>query len=111
MTSSRIRPGHPAVIVNASAGGALVETPRRLLPGSTIELQFDRGGTRLAVRAVVVRSSVSRLHSASVWYRGAVSFESPVPGFPATTADGYSVLPHVQRDATPFRAPTTPDVL
>jgi hypothetical protein len=108
---TRIRPGHVASIVDVSAGGALIETARRLLPGSTIELQLDREHDHVAVRGTIARCAVSRLHPAIVWYRGAIVFDSVLPGFPSASSDGYCVLPHVRRSGASFRAPTTPDVL
>ncbi len=111
ITATRIRPGHPASILDVSAGGALIETERRLLPGSCVELQLDRGNERIAARGSVCRCAVSRVQATSVWYRGAIVFERPIPWFLIGSGAGYSVLPHENRGGTPFRAPTTPDVL
>lgn len=111
ITGSRIRPGHAAALVDVSGGGALIESVRRLLPGAAVELQLDREHERINVRGTIARSAVSRLHPSIVWYRGAVVFETVLPGFPSVASDGYSVLPHVRRSAAPFRVRNTPDVL
>jgi len=107
IVATRIRPGHSATVVDVSAGGALIETPRRLLPGSTVELQVDRAHDRIAIRGSVGRCSVSRLTPTCVWYRGAIVFERMLPWFPTEAGDGYSVLPHQNRGGTPFRASAT----
>jgi hypothetical protein len=111
IVSARIRPGHAATVIDVSAGGALVETPRRLLPGSTVEIQVERTEDRLAVRGTVSRCGVSRIHSTIVWYRGAIVFDSLLPWFPESNAEGYRVLSHESRSGTSFRAPVTPQIV
>jgi hypothetical protein len=111
IVSARIRPGHAATVIDVSAGGALVETPRRLLPGSAVEIQVERNDDRLAVRGVVSRCGVSRVHATIVWYRGAIVFDSALPWFPEGGADGYGVLPHESRSGVSFRAPVTQSIV
>jgi PilZ domain len=110
IVSTRIRPGHAASLVDVSAGGALVETPRRLLPGSAVELHVERRDERVAIRGSVARCSVSRVHATCVWYRGAIVFDRALPWFLERDANGYRILSHESRDGTPFRAPITPEV-
>ena len=72
----RIRPGDRAVVIDASSRSVLIETHRRLVPGSVVELQMEIGtAERLTARGRVIRSSVSRLCATSVSYRGAVLFD------------------------------------
>ena len=75
----RIRPGHDVLVIDLSEGGALVETSRRLLPGSTAELLLDALNGRHSTRASVVRSSVCALLADLVLFRTALMFERPVP--------------------------------
>ncbi|HTK29471.1 MAG TPA: PilZ domain-containing protein [Vicinamibacterales bacterium] len=107
IVSARIRPGHPATVVDVSAGGALIETTRRLLPGSAVEIQVERRDERVAVRGRVARCAVSRLHPACVWYRGAIVFDQALHWFHDAGAAGYPVLPGESREGTTFRVPAT----
>lgn len=79
MVCARVRPGLDVTLVDLSAGGALVETVHRLLPGSAIELKLDSGEKRAAVRGRVLRCVVSRLCAEAVWYRGAIGFDRHLP--------------------------------
>ena len=72
IVSARIRPGHPARLVDVSAGGALIETLHRLLPGRSVELQMEAQDRRTTIRGCVVRCAVVAVRAASVSYRGAV---------------------------------------
>jgi len=82
--TTRIAPTHHARLVDVSAGGALLDTPLRLLPGSSIEVCFATKRERIAIRGEVVRCGVARL--GPVVYRGAVRFEHRVSLF-----DGWTV--------------------
>ena len=82
--TTRIAPGHHARLVDVSAGGALVDTPLRLLPGSTVNVCFATRQRRIAVRGEVVRCGVARL--TPMVYRGAVRFERRLSLF-----DGWAV--------------------
>ena len=62
-------------MLNVSAGGILIESLHRLLPGTTIELQLSFGADRAEVRGRVLRSAVSCLHHGQISYRGAIAFE------------------------------------
>lgn len=75
ITAARIRPGHVVVILDISSDGALVETVYRLLPNTSVELQLDCVGERIAVRGRVLRCTVAALESCSVIYRGAILFD------------------------------------
>ena len=74
--SARIRPGHDVLIVNMSAGGALVESRHRLLPGACVELQVrDEKREPCRVKARVLRCAVSAVRADSLRFRGALVFE------------------------------------
>jgi hypothetical protein len=101
--AARVRAGRDAAVVNVSAGGILIDTLHRLLPGTAIELQLSVGDERIEVRGRVVRSAVSGLGHGQVSYRGAIAFER------ALTIDGYGVPTlhatdrrHGREDATRF---------
>lgn len=82
--TTRIVPGHHARLVDISPGGALLDTPLRLLPGSTVDLCFATNRERIAIRGEVVRCGVARV--GPMVYRGAVRFERRLPLF-----DGWTV--------------------
>lgn len=77
----RIRPGHGATLIDVSAAGALIETHRRLLPGSLVELQMETDRHKTSVRGVVVHCVVARVGPACVAYRGAIEFDRRLPWF------------------------------
>ena len=79
--SIHVRPGHRAMLINISAGGALIETGHRLLPGSNVDLVLNRSQYRATVRGRVLRCTVVRLRSASICYRGAIGFDRSLPWF------------------------------
>jgi PilZ domain len=74
ITTARIRPACPVGTLNLSKGGALIEAPRRLLPGARIELQLHAACGPLAVSGIVLRCAVSELRHDSVCYRAAIEF-------------------------------------
>ena len=67
-----LRPGLDVQLLNVSRGGALVESPARLLPGTRTELQLS-GAQRHTIRGRVDRCRVSALDP--VTYQGAIVFE------------------------------------
>ena len=75
IVSARVRPGHPAAVIDISAGGAFIELSRRLFPGSIVDLQLDTAQRRTTLRGRVLRCAVVCLHSTSVWYRAAIAFD------------------------------------
>lgn len=89
IVSARIRPGSDATVIDVSAGGALIETPHRLLPGAMVELQLAAGDERTAIRGRVVRCAVAWLGAAGVRYRGAIAFDRSLPWLAG--ANGYAV--------------------
>lgn len=67
-----LRPGLDIVLINLSAGGALVESPNRLTPGARTELQLT-GSSRRVVRARIERCRVTGLEP--LRYEGAIVFD------------------------------------
>jgi hypothetical protein len=72
---ARLRPGRTAHIVDLSAGGALIETDWRLLPGARVELQLGDSTSRFTVAGRILRCHVTLLGRERIRYRGAVVFE------------------------------------
>jgi len=100
IVSARIRPGHPAAVIDVSAGGAFIEISRRLLPGSVVDLQVNTAQRRTTLRGRVLRCAVVRLRSTTVWYRAAIAFDHQC----LWLGDGTSVeYPVPSRESTSTR--------
>ena len=104
---ARVRPGHGARIVDVSAGGALIDTTYRLLPGTSVELHVETRTRQTRIRGQVLRCSVVSLRSAHVCYRGAIRFDRHLPWI----ADDGSVTCSGVRPAFSSRAPVTPEAI
>lgn len=76
---ARLRPGRVALVVDLSAGGALIETDCRLMPGARVELQLGDPKPVITVGARIVRCHVSLLDRERIRYRGALAFEKRLP--------------------------------
>ena len=109
IVAARVRPGHGARVIDISAGGALVETSHRLLPGTIVELHVERGSEHSRVRGRVLRCAVVRVRPTWVCYRGAIGFERHLPWL--LDEAGRPSRPHDERSALPERAPVTPEVM
>ena len=107
--SVRIRPGYVAVIVNASAAGALIETHHRLLPGTFVELHVETTLHRARIRGRVVRCTVSQVRATTVSYCGGIAFDRQLPWIAAS--EGYALPASEQSDPQGRRAGATPIVL
>jgi hypothetical protein len=75
MARGKLRPGRIAHIVDMSAGGALVETECRLLPGMRVELQVGEPIALYNVKARILRCHVALLDRERIRYRGALIFD------------------------------------
>ena len=74
-----MRRGGQVTIVDASAGGVLIEASHRLLPGMPLEIHLERSEGVSTVRGRVLRCVVSHLTASSVRYRGAIGFDQELP--------------------------------
>ena len=79
LARGRLRPGRPAQIVDVSAGGALIETEWRLLPGTRVELHVGEPIPLYKVKALILRCHVARLDRERIRYRGALAFDEALP--------------------------------
>jgi hypothetical protein len=104
--SARIRPGRDVELVDVSAGGALIETVHRLLPGTAIDLHLTGSERRTAVRGRVLRCAVTRLRP-GIWYRGAVAFDRHLPWLEEDGGNGYQVPGAEMRPRRTIRAEAT----
>jgi hypothetical protein len=86
---ARIRPGHHVKVIDLSPVGAFVETDRRLLPGTSVDLHVQSDHRHATMRGRVVRCSVVRVRAASMCYRGAIAFDRHLPWF--TDVAGYEI--------------------
>ena len=77
--SARVRRGVHVTVVDVSAGGVLVETHHRLLPGMPLDIHLERNKGISTMRGRVLRCGVVRLTPSSVWYRGAIRFDRYLP--------------------------------
>jgi hypothetical protein len=77
--AARVRRGVNVTIVDASAGGVLIETPHRLLPGMPLEISFEHNRGISTIRGRVLRCGVVHLTASSVRYRGAIGFDEQLP--------------------------------
>jgi hypothetical protein len=75
-TRATLRPGCAVVLVDVSAGGALVEAARPLRPGARVYFQLVTENRTFVLAASVLRCAVWALDpNAGVTYRGALKFE------------------------------------
>lgn len=87
----RVRPGWEVSLLDVSAGGALVETTYRLLPGSPIELHVATPERRASVRGGVLRSAVVMVQATGMCYRSAIGFDRLLSWFVEDATAGYEV--------------------
>jgi hypothetical protein len=90
IVSASVRPGHRARLIDVSAGGALIETNHRLLPGRSMELQVEKDTDRASVGGRVQRCVVVRLHPAWVCYRAAIVFDRQLSWFADERATAHT---------------------
>jgi hypothetical protein len=73
--SARVRPGIDVRLLDVSAGGALIETTSRLLPGRRLVLQLSFASCAVAIPGSVLRCTVFHASVDRIAYRGAVGFD------------------------------------
>ena len=91
IVSARVRPGREALLLDVSAGGALVETTFRLLPGAPIELHVATNDRKASVRGGVLRSAVVGVRATGMCYRSAIGFNHLLSWFVDGDAGGYGI--------------------
>ena len=79
MARARLRPGRTAHIIDLSAGGALIETDWRLLPGTRVEMLVGEPITLFRVAGRILRCHVALLAGERIRYRGALLFDELLP--------------------------------
>ena len=72
-----LRPGAPVVLLNVSAGGALVDSVTPLRPGARVRMQIDADSEPVTVGARVLRCQVTTICVSGVGYTGALQFDAP----------------------------------
>jgi hypothetical protein len=77
--AARVRRGVNVTIVNASAGGVLIETFHRLLPGMPLDIHLERNKGISTMRGRVLRCVVVHLTANAVRYQGAIGFDGHLP--------------------------------
>ena len=108
IVSTRVRPGHRAKLIDVSAGGALIETTHRLLPGSSIELHVETRSHRTNVRGRVLRCAIVLVRPSWVCYRGAIGFDRHLPWL---LDDSDHARDGSVRSGVPARATATHEVI
>jgi PilZ domain len=76
---ARVRRGVHVTVIDASAGGVLIETGHRLLPGMPLDIHLVRNRGISIIRGRVLRCAVVHLTASSVRYRGAIAFDQHLP--------------------------------
>ena len=109
VVSTRVRPGHRAKLIDISAGGALIETTHRLLPGTCVELHVETRSHRTNVRGRVLRCAIVLVRPSWVCYRGAIGFDRHLPWLVHEEAGAPSFAG--ARSALPDRAVVTREVI
>ena len=109
IVSTKVRPGHRAKLIDVSAGGALIETSHRLLPGTSVELHVETRSHQTNVRGRVLRCAIVMVRPSWVCYRGAIGFDRHLPWL--LDEDGGPMAFAPARSALPDRAITTHEVI
>lgn len=71
----RVKPGQSVRVINLSPRGALLESSRRLLPGSRIDVHLECCHFQHVTRATVVRCYIGLLLPHAVLFRAAIEFD------------------------------------
>lgn len=89
---TRLRPGQPAELIDLSSDGACLDTSRRLLPGTAIDLYLERTADTLAIKARVIRCAIVTVAADRLGYRAGVSFNVALPWCPTSTGNHFTEL-------------------
>lgn len=108
--SARIKLGSEAIVIDMSAGGALVDTESRVRPGTAVELLLNTRSHVCASRGRILRCAVVRVGADVVWYRAAICFDRALPWLVEDDGVGYEVPMADQRPARAARVDATRDL-
>jgi PilZ domain len=97
IVAAQITPGANARLIDVSAGGVLVETNERLLPGASVEVHMTTRTERSSVRGHVLRCAVVRVRPSFVFYQGSSMCPRRPPHLPVRAR------PHPRGQALPRR--------
>ena len=76
MLRATVRGGSVVVVIDLSAGGALIQAPKPLPPGSRVHLHVTTAHGKVSLAAHVLRCAVWALDpETGVTYRGALKFD------------------------------------
>ena len=76
MTRATVRGGSVVIVIDLSAGGALIQAPKPLPPGSRVHLHVTTAHGKVSLAAHVLRCAVWALDpETGVTYRGALKFD------------------------------------
>ena len=76
MMRATVRGGSVVVVIDLSAGGALIQAPKPLPPGSRVHLHVTTAHGKVSLAAHVLRCAVWALDpETGVTYRGALKFD------------------------------------
>jgi len=104
---ARVRPAHVVVLVDISAGGALIQTSHRLLPGARIEIHLRTMSEVHVAKGCVIRCRVVRLRADAITYEGAVAFDRVASWLLPAAAREYDVPEAEGRSNSPTWAGIT----
>ena len=107
IVAARIRAGADVAVLDASAGGALLETTQRLRPNASVEVQLSTADAQVVARGRVIRCLVSRLSPGVVWYRGAIAFDRGLPWMPIASRTEFALPGAELRPSSSERGPAT----
>lgn len=100
ITRATLRPGCLVLLVDVSAGGALVQSSKPLRPGTRAHLQIVTAAHSFAISAHVLRCAVWSLDAMEgVLYRGAMKFDQRWEALWAATTPPGSLVPRPGLDS------------
>jgi hypothetical protein len=109
--TTHIRPGRPVRLIDISAGGALIETSHRLLPGGGVSLQFEGADGRISISGRLLRCAIAQVGPRTLRYCGAIGFDRPLPWLADEAPPGYRVPTEESTDAPVDGVDTTRPII
>lgn len=78
---ARLDANEKVELIDLSAQGLCLQTTRRLVPGTTVDLHLERDGEVFSLRADVVRCTIAAVSQERVVYRAGVHFAASITGW------------------------------